>query len=259
MRSQDSREVRNCHIEQAQAVYRNIRSHWLAGGGVLEAHERLSVVTVAAGARDFAFLAHMEASVQPEVGRLLQAAGLTICQCVSEFDIAVELDRVSSATIERYRKVIGERDSLRGFGVWLNAASASCATMSVLGAALGYPSCCEQMDLRTKERDHALFLEAVVDEEGDIPPRVEEVLRARREYAKRTEDHCRQWGRRFARTRQLFPFVLHTACEECLETGNNPSAVLNDQYEEIAMAVSSELHLMVRWGARAVSDQPADV
>lgn len=258
-RRQDTPTVRNCHIERAQAVYRDIRSHWLAAGGVLEAHERLSVVTVAAGARDFAFLAHIEASVGPEVTRLLEAAGLTTCQCVSGFDIAVELDDVSSATIASYRKIMRERDSFRGLGIWLNTASASCATMSVLGTALGYPSCCEQMDVRTKERDHALFLEAVVDEEGDIPRRVEEALRARREYAKRTEDHCRQWGRRFARTRHLFPFVLHTACEECLETGHSPSAVLNGKYEEVAMAVSSELHLMVRWGARAMSEQAEDI
>lgn len=255
MRRQDSREIRKYDVERAQAVYRSIRSHWLAGGRALEAHERLSAVTVAAGARDFAFLAHIEASVQPEVAGLLKAAGLITGQCVSGFDIPLESDRVSSATVERYRKVIGERDPFCGLGIWRNSASGSCSTMSVLGAALGYPSCCEEMDVRTKQRDHTLFLEAVVDEEGDTPRRVEEGLRARREYAKATDDHCRQWDKWFARTRRLFPFVLHTACEECLETGNSPSAVLNGQYEEIAMAVSGELHLMVRWGARAGSEE----
>ena len=151
MRRQDSREVSAYDIERAQALYREIRNHWLAGGGHLEAHERLSAITVAAGARHFAFLAHIEASLRGEVVRLFQAAGLTTGQCVSEFDIALEPDRVSSATVERYRKVIGERDSFRGLGIWLNNASVSCATMSVLGAALGYPSCCEQTDLKTKQ------------------------------------------------------------------------------------------------------------
>jgi hypothetical protein len=38
-----------------------------------------------------------------------------------------------------------------------------------------------------------------------------------------------------------------------LRTDGSPTAVLNGQYEGLAAAVSQELHLMVRWGARAVT------
>lgn len=259
VRHQDSREMFEYDIERAQAVYCGIRNHWLAGGSILEAHERLSVITVAAGSRHFAFLSSIEASVRPEVIRLLEAAGVTAGPCSSRFDIELEMDHVSPATVERYRQVIGERDPLCGLGIWRRSAAVSCANMSTLGASLGYPNCCEQMDLETRQKDHALFLEAVVDTEGDIPSRIEEALRARREYAKATEDHCRQWDERFATTRQLFPFVLHTACDECLESGNSPSGVLNSQNEEIAIAVSEELHLMVRWGARVANDYRTDI
>ncbi len=260
MRRENSREISEYDIGRAQAVYCGIRGHWLAGGGILEAHERLSAITVAAGARDFAFLAQIEASVEPEVARLLQGAGLTTGQCVSGFDIELEPDRVSSATVERYRQVIGERDLFSGFGIWLRGSSVSSASMSVLGAALGYPRCCEQMDLKTKQEDHTLFLEAVVDTEGDIPRRVEEALRGRQEYAKATDDHCWQWEKRLARTRQLFPFVLHTACDESLESGDkSPSGLLNREFEKVAIAVSEELHFMVRWAARMVSEHRGDV
>ena len=259
MRHRDSREICEYDIERAQTVYRSIRNQWLAGGNILEAYERLSVITVAAEARNFAFLAHIGASVEPNVDRLLQAAGLTTGRCFSRFDIDVESDRVSPATIERYRQVIGERDSFSGLGIWQRGAPVFCADMSALGVSLDYPNCCAEMDLQTKQKDHTVFLEAVVDTEGDIPARVEEALRAKREYAEATDDHCRQWDERFARTRQLFPFVLHTACEECLESSNGPSRVLNEQYEGIAIAVSEELHLMIRWGARVASGQGADI
>ena len=260
MRCQDSREICECDIERAQAVYRGIRKHWLAGGGILEAHERLSAVTVAAGARHFAFLTQIEASAEPEIARLLQGAGLTTRQCVSEFDIEFESDGSSLATVERYRQVIGERHRFSGLGIWLRSSSVNSAGMSMLGTALGYPRCCEQMDLKTKQDDHALILEAVVDTEGDIPSRVEAALRGRQEYAKATDDHCWQWERRLVITRQLFPFVLHTACDQCLESGDNsPSGLLNHQFENVAIAVSEELHLMVRWAARMVSEQRADV
>ena len=228
----------------------------MAGGGALEAHERLSVITVAAGVRGFAFLTHIEASVQSVVAHLLETAGLTAGPCSSRFDIDFDADGISSATVETYRQVVGERDHFAGLGIWLPGSPSSCAGMRSLGAALGYPRCCELMDLRTKQKDHALFLDAIVNSEGDEPTRVEEALRAGHQYGKATEDHCDRWETRFAATCDIFPFVLHTACDDCLDSGNSPSGVLNRQYEEIAIAVSAELHLMVRWGARALSYRP---
>jgi hypothetical protein len=115
------------------------------------------------------------------------------------------------------------------------------------------------MDVRTKQRDHALFLDAVVDDVGDEPLGVQEALRARRQYGKASEDHCYEWNTRFSATRDRFPFVLHTACDDCLELDDSPSAILNRQYEEVARAVSEELHLMVRWGARALGYPPDGV
>lgn len=42
-------------LERARTVYGDIRACWLAEGSALEAHERLSVMTVAAGLRDLLF------------------------------------------------------------------------------------------------------------------------------------------------------------------------------------------------------------
>jgi hypothetical protein len=45
-------------------------------------------------------------------------------------------------------------------------------TLTQLGAALGYPKCCVQMDVGTKEQDHQLFLQALVREFGDDPAQI---------------------------------------------------------------------------------------
>lgn len=244
------------NIERAQAVYGHIRNHWIGGGGALEAHERLSVITVAAGVREFAFLTHIDASAQTVVAHLLQEAGLAADPCCSRFDINFEAEGISLTTIETYRQVVGERDPLSGLGIWLPGSPSACAGMRSLGTALCYPHCCELMDLRTKQKDHALFLKSMVDCEGDEPTRVEKALRSRRQYGKATEEHIDQWEKRFAATHDTFPFVLHTACDDCLKSSNSPSGMLNRQHEEIAISVSEELHLMIRWGARVLSYQP---
>jgi hypothetical protein len=112
------------------------------------------------------------------------------------------------------------------------------------------------MDLRTKHRDHELFLAAIVGVEGDMPERVEQALSERREYSKSSYDHCHESNDRFLQTQSRFPFVLHAACDDCLRPVEGPTAILNRQYEEVAGSVSEELHLMVRWGARALSYRP---
>jgi hypothetical protein len=110
------------------------------------------------------------------------------------------------------------------------------------------------MDVRTKVLDHTLYLEAVVEEEGNDPARVEAALREGPPFAKASYDHCNEWNDRFTQTHGRFPFVLHTACDDCLRAGDRSlSAILNRQYEDLAAEVSPELHLMVRWGAQALA------
>ena len=242
------------NLERARTVYDAIRNCWVAGGYGLEAHERLSLMTVAAGVREFAFLTETNAQCQSAVAQLLGTVGLRALPCSSAFDIEFEAEGIKAATAEAYRRVVREMSSSNGLGVWSESAASSCCVgMMSLGTALSYPRCCEMMDLRTKQRDHELFLAAIVEEEGDEPAQVERALRERREYGKASSDHCHEWSDRFVQTRDRFPFVLHTACDDCLRPDESPTAMLNRQYEGLALSISTELHLMVRWGARALS------
>ena len=143
------------------------------------------------------------------------------------------------ATVELYRRMQQEISPFKGLGVWLRpAAMYPCVGMISLGSALLYPQCCEMMDLRTKGRDHELFLAAIIEEEGDDPERIEHALLGRREYSKASYDQCHEWNDRFAQTLSRFPFVLHTACDDCLRTDQSPTAILNGQYENLAASVS---------------------
>jgi hypothetical protein len=242
------------NLDCARTVYRRIRDCWIAGGSALEAHERLSVITVAAGVREFAFLTQIDGDFKPTVAQLLIAAGLSAHSCFSPFDVDIEPEGISVACTEAYSRVQREMSPLNGLGVWVKPAALSgCVGMMTLGRALGYPQCCEMMDLRTKQRDHELFLAAIVEEEGDDPERVERALRERREYSKASYDHCHGWNDRFVLTHSRFPFVLHTACDDCLRVDQSPTAILNRKYEDLVLSVSEELHLMVRWGAQALT------
>jgi hypothetical protein len=244
------------NLERARAVYRSIRDYWIARGSALEAHDRLSIITVAAGLRPFAFLTRIDRDLQSTVARLLKAEGLSTHTCSSIFDLDIEPEGISVATVEAYTRVQRKRSCLDGLGVWGQAvALLDCAGMIALGGALSYPQCCEILDLRTKQRDHELFLTAIVKEEGDDPGQVERALLERREYSKASYDHCQEWNDRFMQTLSRFPFVLHTACDACLRVDPSPTGILNRQYENLAASVSEELHLMVRWGARALTDR----
>jgi hypothetical protein len=219
----------------------------------LEAQERLSLITVAADLREFAFLTHIDPERQLAIAQLIEAVGLHARPCSSAFDLELEPEGISPATAEAYGRVLRERSPLNGLGVSTKPDTLSNRVgMKSLGSALSYSQCCEMMDLRTKRRDHELFLAAIVDEEGDDPGRVERVLLERREYSKASYDHCHEWSARFEQTNTHFPFVLHAACDDCLRADQSPTAILNRQYADLALSVSEELHLMVRWGAAAL-------
>ncbi|HEY1756074.1 MAG TPA: hypothetical protein VGG72_11800 [Bryobacteraceae bacterium] len=240
-------------LEQARGIYRAIRDLWLAGGGGLEAHDRLALLTVAAGMRPFAFLSYMSHEEQPAILDKLLSLGLTASPCSVVFDIEISPEGISRATVEAYTRAERQRSPLKGIGVWKEPGK-SCGRfgMGSFGQELQYPRCCEAMEVGTKRRDHELFLTAIVEAEGDDAAIVEQARLERREYEKASYDHCREWNERFYETLSQYPFVLHAACGTCLRSKESPTAILNRRYEELALAISDELHLMVRWGAQAL-------
>jgi hypothetical protein len=103
------------------------------------------------------------------------------------------------------------------------------------------------MDNRCKAHDHSAALQQLIDDADGDPAEVEKALASGRGVLAWTEER-HEWDKRLDRTRAMFPYVLHTACDECLEAANeSPTAAINSLYRRVTLAVSPELDLMIRW------------
>lgn len=245
-------------LERARTTYRESRAIWFAGG-VLEAHERLAAVTVAAGLRDFAFLNHMTGATRERACELLSTLGFAARPCNVRFDLDVKAPGLSDPAVNAYNAYQRRHQRFLGIGLWPTATPKPMAALSItsLGAALGYPACCVRMDVNTKCRDHGSRLRALVAEVGDRADTVRRGLRSHLRLPGATPPACRQWERRFVRTMDRFPFALHTACDECLKSPKSATAKLSETYESLAKHVSEELHFLVRWAAHIIAERRA--
>ena len=236
-------------LKQARDIYYKTRDLWFADS-VLDAHERLGLITVAARLRKFAFFNHLRS--KEETALFLSSLGLhshvqSVC-----FDVNVEAHSISVRSKEAY-VTAKKNDGFLGVAVWLsNNRPDGQLTLTQLGTALEYPLCCVAMDVHTKEEEHRLSLEALIEDFGDHPSQIADALE--RGYPIEKPYPCfQEWDRRFRLTMARFPFVLHTACDGCLADSGSPSAALNSAYEKLAKEVSDELHFLVRWAARIIS------
>lgn len=238
-------------LDRARATYRETRQIWFADG-ILDAHERLAVITVAAGLRHFAFLNHLAQQPRKMVSELLSRFGFQTTVSSARFDLDFKVSDVSAASVNAYKTFKIRNERFFGLGVWPEGQGppVRSVTISNLGSALGYPECCVHMDVQTKRQDHELFLRALVKEVGDRPDQVTWALRRGCVVAKASNSHLRKWQRRFELTLGRFPFALHAACDECVKSSSSPTAFLSASYERLAKDVSEELHFLVRWASR---------
>jgi len=239
-------------LDRARATYRETRQIWFADG-ILDAHERLAVITVAAGLRQFAFLNHLAPQPRKRASELFSRLGFRTRVFNARFDLDFKVPGVSTASLDAYRTFQCRNKRFFGLGVWPNngpGPTTKSITISNLGSALGYPECCVRMDVQTKRQDHQLFLRALVKEVGDRPDQVTWALRRRVAVAKASQSHLRKWQRRFELTLTRFPFALHAACDECLSGSSSPTAILSASHERLAKNVSDELVFLVRWASR---------
>jgi hypothetical protein len=102
------------------------------------------------------------------------------------------------------------------------------------GILLGYPACCVDHDnFLSREGNKALF-RAIIQKVGSDPA---SVLKALRGDLKVAVENCAWEADNPVRTDAKFPFLLHIACDSCLNSGESPSGLLNRQLEELAQEV----------------------
>jgi hypothetical protein len=211
-------------VDNARMVYAATRDVWVGGGGWLEPHERLGLLTVAAGLRPFSLLNHLDKQPWDDTARLLAQFGLTCAPFKADFDYELDVtgpDAAMQAYIEHELKY-----PLDGLGVWSAGEVRSSAGLSEIGLLLCYPLCCCA---------------------NEDPEEVEASLAGGRGALPWTEER-QEWGKRLDLTRSMFPCAVHTACDECIHAaGESPTSNLSDLYRRLALAVSNELDLMIRW------------
>jgi hypothetical protein len=104
------------------------------------------------------------------------------------------------------------------------------------GILLGYPACCVDHDNSlSREGTKALF-RAIIQKVGSNPANV---LKALREDLKVAVDNCAWEADNPVRTDAKFPFLLHIACDDCLNSGESASGLLNRQLQELAQEVDA--------------------
>jgi hypothetical protein len=154
-------------VGNARKVYAATRDVWVGGGSWLEPHERLGLLTVAAGLRPFSFLNHLDKKHWEDTAQLLAEFGLTCAPFNADFDYELDVigpDAAIQAYIEHELK-----HPLDGLGVWSAGEARSSVGLSELGSLLCYPSCCSAMDCRTKAHDHSVTLQQLIDDADEDP------------------------------------------------------------------------------------------
>jgi hypothetical protein len=213
----------------------------VAGGGALEAQERVSLLTMAAGLRPFCFLTHIREEDFSRVVAALSEFGLTCGVCKAKFSFDLDLD-APPAVLEAFH-AYQARHPLNGLGI---AHSRIDFGDTPLGIVLRYPECCSKMDDATKKFDQSAALGLLIDSKGgDHASVIAELAQCEGVPTPHT-DQREAWDRRFDRTHHVFPFAVHTACDRCLERGGkSASGALSRRYESLIRAAAPELYIAV--------------
>jgi hypothetical protein len=211
----------------------------LAGGGGLEAHERVSLMTVAAGLRSFCLLTHIREAELPLATAALPVVGLTCGVCKASFNYDLDVD-APPEILEAFR-AYEARHPLYGLGVAKSRVDFGDTSLETV---LGYPKCCSELDHSTKAFDRSATLRLLIDSKGgDYAAVIAELARENTTIPTPRTGRSEAWDRRFDRTHNIFPFALHTACDRCLESGSkSPSGVLSRRYEAIVRAAAPDLY-----------------
>ncbi len=99
------------------------------------------------------------------------------------------------------------------------------------------------MDDATKSHDRSAALRLLIDTYGGDFAGVIRYLNGENTVETPHTTWKDAWEKRFDQTRCTFPFVIHTACDECLSAGmKSPTGQISDTYERLVKAAAPDLH-----------------
>ena len=109
------------------------------------------------------------------------------------------------------------------------------------GELLGYPPCCVADRRRGLATIEQAFLDVLVKACGNDPAAIAKGLRD--DVGVDVDDPTlEEYARRPSTSRRRYPFIVHHACLDCLDSGESPSAGLNEAYKSLALEIDQQLH-----------------
>jgi hypothetical protein len=235
-------------IAKTRRIFQATRSLLFADIPTIDLKDRVSVFTVAAGIRSIGVL-ETWGQWLPRLRDAMITHGLFTSVGTSVW-----------SAIERppdhpYRSVLLSLDAKRVAGkpkhvLWVYASKQQRDhyrqvefTQQQAGAILGYPACCIEFESSIMARLPEAQLQKLIADVGGDEANLMAALRRTKEISVERlplPDNA-------LRTEQKLPFVLHVACNSCLDDDHSPSAMLNSQYGDLVREIDAGLYsLMLR-------------
>jgi hypothetical protein len=238
-------------IQRARRVLGSVRRVRIDAIEGVDVMDRFGLLTVTAGVRDVAAFGFVNKKNEGQLSRLkgiLNGHGLLslITHQISPLsnkysnDVTGELAEVFDRVDANYHS----RDTGRLLWVFRDPKKQDEVEKAVAreihaGVLLGYPPCCVDRDSICQLRYQHAFAEAIISAVGRDASAVERALREDLQVEVPADTFC---DPNIVNTRERFPFVFHTACDECLSSDRSQSAGLNCSYEALALTIDRTSH-----------------
>jgi hypothetical protein len=232
-------------LDRAKKVYRAIRPLPFAELPTIDLKDRLSVLTVVAGLRRVGVLETWGQRLLQIRDRMIQAGLATsVATCVwSKIERPEETPHRDVLEVLDERRVAGKPKHV----LWLYPGTEerkqlqqTSFTQQRAGALLGYPACCIAFESSVMELLPKAQLQALIAEAGNDDAKL--LRRARGGALPETPKPG--LPNNGLRTEQCLPFVLHVACDTCLEDADSASAAINRQNAELLQQVDADFHAL---------------
>jgi len=228
-------------IERARSLYNSTRNVRYSSIPSIDLKDRLSAATVAAGLRS--------------VG-VLEGEGLQL-ELLRESLINHGIHTLISKTVcdktrvpkehRHFKSVEFLNDSQHDSGsrvLWIcddkeqrNQIKGARLNKKEAGLLLSYPACCVEANINGDVEYLEGFLDAIVKKVGTDEKAIRKALRDDLQVEMPEPPGMSN----IPRTDAQFPFVIHIACDACLNSPASPTAILNEQYKNLASELDPQL------------------
>lgn len=235
-------------LERAKSVYGATKKLQLADIPPLDITDRISLLTVAAGLRPVGVL-EADGLAITQIRDVLISHGFSTSLANSVWSERridpTDPDAVLLSILYSNKKAPSSSKKV----LWIYENTTTRTTyknvalnMDDAGLLLSYPDCCVRNQLKSNQKLHLAFLAALVRKFGND---TQAIANAIKEDVGVDVPEMEENFSDVSRTSALFPFVIHIACEACLQSDSSPTAALNSTYSSLIFHIDPAMHRTV--------------